>query len=220
MNKPQEISKESLLKVTGISDDELLQVIKDGAILPARKGMLDAAKTLIGLIKYYREKIVIQKHGRMPIDALLAMLNESGYKISRRYFYLMIQEGKLPKPEKNSFDLAEVSIALAVHQQALSNADPVKAKRAALLDRQIAAADRAALKDSQELISRNDAAQKLATHDEFLKNLLNFKLCDQLPALNAGLDAAAQRKNCMEILDDICRKMQAFCKEWKPMPIK
>jgi hypothetical protein len=158
--------------------------------------------------------------GKMFVKDFLEALKLAGYKINRQYFYELSDSGKIPKIKKACVDPLEVAIALAVHQQAITSSDLIKVKRGELIDRQISAADRLALKEVGELISRKDAAEKLSIHDQFLKNLLNFKLCDQLPALNAGLDAAAQRKNCREILDDICRRMIAFSKEWKPVDIK
>ena len=57
-------------------------------------------------------------------------------------------------------------------------------------------------------------ASKTFELGEEIKATLNFQLTDRLPAINAGLDAAAQRGNNRKVFLLILARLQEFAKSW------
>ena len=57
-------------------------------------------------------------------------------------------------------------------------------------------------------------AERVFALGEEIKGALNFHLNDRLPAINAGLDAVAQRVNNRKVFGEILARWQDFAKRW------
>lgn len=65
-----------------------------------------------------------------------------------------------------------------------------------------------------ELQSTAEVARKVLAIGEEIRSTLKTQLVDQLPALNAGLDATAQRENNRRAFDEIIGRFQSWAKSW------
>jgi hypothetical protein len=128
------------------------------------------------------------------------------------------EEGFFAKPEMGRY-LREQTLAGMFRYFRESNGKDSLTKERVLLTREkrIGAAKDNAVRDG-ELESKKAIAGKLFALGEEIKSTLNFHLTDRLPALNAGLDATAQRVNNRAVMLEILRRWQEFAGKWIAAP--
>lgn len=135
-----------------------------------------------------------------------------------RWHRIVAAKGYYPPPVDGVYQMEATIRGLFKYQRELTakSKEELQRKHELLLDKRIEQAEFDLSVAKQKYKPTAEIAVALMAIQEEQKSALNFFLIDQLPALNAGLDAAAQRKNNRECLVSICKRFQEWARQYEP----
>ena len=161
--------------------------------------------------KRVKKKIVRKPAGPEKISAsdleLLTGLTDRRHR-------QIAEEGYFPKPEHSRYLRDETIAGLFRFYRERSERDTLTKERVLLTQAKRITQESLNAERSGELESKEAIARRLFGLGEEIKSTLNFNLLDRLPALNAGLDAPAQRINNRAILLEVLARWREFSKKW------
>ncbi len=126
--------------------------------------------------------------------------------------------GYFPPPVDGKYVLVATLQGLFKFQRELTEKakGQLAAKQELLLDKKIEQADFDLSVAKKEFKPTGEISQKLMAISEEQKSALQFWLLDHLPAINAGLDATAQRANNRKCMVEICNRFQDWARKYLP----
>ncbi len=148
------------------------------------------------------------------IDTISALELEEITGLTDRRHRQIADEGYFPKPDLGKYRRDETLRGMFRYYRERNDKDTLTAERVLLTKEKRIEQESINAERSGQLESKEAIAKKIFALGEEIKSTLNFQLTDRLPALNAGLDAPAQRINNRAVFLEILKRFQEFAKRW------